>query len=59
MATFAVRRKPVREALAQRREAIATTFGKGDLPETEQWVDEHASQMAIGFRALRRTEAPA
>ena len=47
------------QALAQMREAIAAAFENGDLPEAEPLVDEHASQMAIGFRALRRTEAPA
>jgi DNA-binding GntR family transcriptional regulator len=37
--------------------AIAAAFEKGDLPDAEQLIDEHVSQMAIGFRALRRAES--
>jgi DNA-binding GntR family transcriptional regulator len=47
---------PLRRRSNAAHRAIAAAFEKGDLPEAEHLVDEHVSQMAIGFRALRRAE---
>ncbi len=49
---------PLRRRSNTAHRAIAAAFEKGDLPEAEQVIDEHVSQMAIGFRALRRAESP-
>ena len=49
---------PLRRRSNAAHRAIAAAFEKGDLPEAEQLVDEHVSQLAIGFRALRRAESP-
>lgn len=48
---------PLRRRSNTAHRAIAAAFEKGDLPEAEQIVDEHVAQLAIGFRALRRTES--
>jgi DNA-binding GntR family transcriptional regulator len=57
-ARLGVSRTPVRRRSNAAHQAIATAFGKGNLPEAEQLVDEHVLQMAIGFEALRRAESP-
>jgi DNA-binding GntR family transcriptional regulator len=48
---------PLRRRSNTAHRAIAAAFEKGDLPEAEQIVDEHVSQLALGFRALRRAES--
>jgi DNA-binding GntR family transcriptional regulator len=40
-------------------ESIVAAVEKGDLPAAEQLIDEHVSQMAVGFRAPRLAESPA
>ena len=50
---------PLRRRSNATHRAIVAAFEKGDLPEAARLVDEHVSQMAIGFRALRRAELPA
>ena len=50
---------PLRRRSNAAHRAIVAAFEKGDLPAAEQLIDEHVSQMAIGFRALRRAESPA
>lgn len=48
---------PLRRRSNAAHRAIVAAFEKGDLPEAERMLDEHVSQMAIGFRALRRAES--
>ena len=50
---------PLRRRSNSAHRAIVAAFEKGDLPEAERIVDEHVSQMVLGFRALRRAESPA
>ncbi len=48
---------PLRKRSNTAHRAIAAAFEKGHLAEAERLVDEHVSNMAIGFRALRRAES--
>jgi DNA-binding GntR family transcriptional regulator len=49
---------PLRRRSNTEHRAIVTALEKGELPEAEQLIDEHLSQLAIGFRGLLRDLHP-